>query len=108
MIEPNSEAGPLRSEFADDPDMAELVREFVEHLPERMRALEEAWRSANVESAARLAHQLKGASAGYGFTPVGEAAARLERAIRDSSEDLESARGELEQLVALCRRATAR
>lgn len=97
---------PLRSDFAHDPDMAELVREFVQELPQRMDALEEAWRDANSELVARVAHQLKGAGAGYGFAPVSDAAAKLEQAVKSTQQDLQSVKKEFDELVELCRRAS--
>jgi HPt (histidine-containing phosphotransfer) domain-containing protein len=62
-----------------DPEMAGLVAAFVAELPDRMDAIESAWRQGRTEDLRRLAHQLKGASAGYGFPDLGHDAAALER-----------------------------
>jgi HPt (histidine-containing phosphotransfer) domain-containing protein len=107
MPDPANAGGPLKSEFAGDPEMMELVREFVQELPERISTLQCAWREANAELVGRVAHQLKGASAGYGFTPVGEAAANLEKAIKSVDDDLTRAKREFDELLALCNRASA-
>lgn len=106
MPDPANAGGPLKSEFASDPEMMELVREFVQELPERISTLQSAWREANTELVGRVAHQLKGASAGYGFAPVGEAAAKLEKAIKSVDDDLTSVKREFDELLALCNRAS--
>jgi len=72
--EPNA---PLRSRFCDDPDMAELVTYFVQEIPQRIEALRDYCESGDREGVQRLAHQLKGSSAGYGFDELGQAAASL-------------------------------
>ena len=106
MPEPANTGGPLRSEFADDPEMMELVREFVQELPERIESLQSAWREANTELVCRVAHQLKGASAGYGFAPVGDAAAKLEKAVKTVDDDLTAVKREFDELLAICNRAS--
>ena len=69
---------PIFSPMSSDPNMADLVEEFVGQLRSRISSLEVAYAAADPESLARVAHQLKGASGGYGFDEIGEAAARLE------------------------------
>jgi signal transduction histidine kinase/CheY-like chemotaxis protein/HPt (histidine-containing phosphotransfer) domain-containing protein len=88
---------PLASDFADDPDMIDVIRRFVTTLPERVAAMQAA------EGAAlqRLAHQLKGAAGGYGFPAITDAAARLEKALVEGTPSREP----LAELVALCARA---
>jgi HPt (histidine-containing phosphotransfer) domain-containing protein len=103
-------AGPLRSEFADDPEMSELVEQFVRELPSRLLALEAVWRAGDAQSLRRMAHQLKGAGSGYGFPGVSEAAADVESAIVSWGDGpagvLEGVRGKVEALAAMCRRAS--
>ena len=84
MPQPDTPSGSIRSQFADDAEMLQLVQEFVGELPHRIEELNDAWREADAESLKRLAHRLKGASAGYGFAVLGEAAARLEATINDA------------------------
>lgn len=74
---------PIRSQFEDDPDMLELVCEFARELPARAEALECALASASLSELQRLAHQLKGAGGGYGFPQISEAAAELERSLKE-------------------------
>jgi HPt (histidine-containing phosphotransfer) domain-containing protein len=94
------------SEFADDPEMRELIELFVSELPERVSSLEAAWRDERVEEARRVAHQIKGASGGYGFPSLGEAAARLESALGSAEDDLSRARAQLDELIDLCHRTS--
>ncbi len=103
---PGPTSGPVRSEFADDAEMTELVQMFVDELPERISQLNEAWNSADCQRLEHIAHQLKGASAGYGFSVVGEAAAQLEESVRQAEDNLSAATRQFDELVDLCRRAT--
>ena len=59
----------------DDPEIAALVRDFVAKLPDRAAAIEGA---RDVAIVARLAHQLVGAAACYGFATIAAAARRVE------------------------------
>lgn len=78
---------PILSEFAGDPDMAELVELFVSEMPARIESLSAAWNSGDVTTLKRLTHQLKGASAGYGFPTIGTAAAAIEDRLRTIGSD---------------------
>ena len=59
---------PIPSEYSDDAEMVDIVEMFVEDMPRRLEALAAAWECVDVECLRRLAHQLKGAAAGYGST----------------------------------------
>lgn len=108
---PGVGSGPLVSQYAHDPEMSELVTFFVEELPVRLEALRSAWTRGQTMLLARLAHQLKGAGAGYGFPQIGEAAGRVESAIGGRSPscppDLADVEHRMGELVALCARACA-
>lgn len=101
------------SEFADDPDMRELVGMFLEEMPARIAVIEAASREGRVDELRRLAHQLKGAAGGYGFGVVGAAAGRLEKALSvahagsDVTTDLNAVRAQVEGLLDLCRNVRA-
>jgi HPt (histidine-containing phosphotransfer) domain-containing protein len=101
--------GVIRSEFATDPDLAPIVRMFVEELPERVRQLHEGWQAQRFEEVRRLSHQLKGAGGGYGFPGLSRAAGDVEAALIALSEgsaraSLEETRKRFEELLNLCRR----
>ncbi len=100
---------PLRSEFATDPDMIELVQEFVQELPSRADSLESLLAASSYSDLRRLAHQMKGAAGGYGFSPISESAAKVETLLKSDVDpaQLQNLRSQVDELVDLCRRATA-
>lgn len=98
------------SEFAGDRDMAELVELFVGEMPGRVEAIRTAFGSDSLETLKRIAHQLKGSAAGYGFPTIGEAAGKLESSVLNLTQpamavQLESLRVQVDQLTDLCSRA---
>jgi HPt (histidine-containing phosphotransfer) domain-containing protein len=78
---------PIRSQYADDPDMLELVKEFAAELPGRAEEIEGLLDRSALPDLQRLAHQLKGAGGGYGFPQVTEAAAALEQALEEGASE---------------------
>jgi len=97
---------PLKSAFADDPEMAELIAYFLQEIPSRVDAIREALEEGDHERVASLAHQLKGAGGGYGFPTISEAAAALERAAQERA-DANRVRSSADILFDVCRRAAA-
>ena len=101
---------PLLSEFASDPDMSELIAMFVEEMPERVRSLDSLWQSRDLDNLKRIAHQLKGAGGGYGFSTVSNAAGKLEDLLKSSVTSPEpearfkSIQSEVNALIQLCQR----
>jgi len=77
---------PIRSEYEDDPDMLEIVQEFVAELPDRVVAMEECFASSDFSRLQTFSHQLKGAGGGYGFPIITDQAAALESALKESAE----------------------
>ncbi len=104
--QPNLKLAPLHSEFADDPDMLELVQEFVAALPARIAALEQAAAADDLETLRRLAHQMKGSAGGYGFGVITEKAAVIEGELRQGC-GVNQVKAQLVDLFDMCRRATA-
>lgn len=98
---------PLTSEFAGDAELTELVEFFVQEMDGRVRDLRTALEADDLQTLRRLAHQLKGAAGGYGFPVIGDAAATVERSIQGQEADLSSIRERAEDLITLCRRASA-
>lgn len=104
---------PLQSAYAGDPEMAELVGMFVRELPVRLEAFVGAWRAGDREALCRMAHQLRGSGAGYGFPALSRAAADLESALRGldgsaAGAATEAIQSKVEALLAVCRRAAVR
>jgi signal transduction histidine kinase/DNA-binding response OmpR family regulator len=90
----------------DDPDLQEIVRQFVRDLPDRSSAILRAAQTSDTETLKRLAHQLKGAGGSYGFPGITDAAAAVEQALADGFDDA-VLRARVEALAGLCRRARA-
>ncbi|XAM01674.1 Hpt domain-containing protein [Phycisphaeraceae bacterium D3-23] len=102
----NASNTPLHSEFAGDPEMAELIAFFSGELGQRISAIQQSLDAQDLDALHRLAHQLKGSSGGYGYPSIGQAAARLEaeskQAVAGEAADLQGAAAEL---IDLCNRA---
>jgi histidine phosphotransfer protein HptB len=100
---------PIRSEFAGDPDMVELVQVFVAEMPRRAEVLRSCISDGRLDDLKRAAHQLKGAGGGYGFDAVTQTAASLESGILRALEsggnaDLEGLRKQVDDLIDVLRR----
>lgn len=93
----------LRSEYAGDPDMRQLVDTFVDELADRIAAIQAAFETEDLARLRTIAHQLKGAAGGYGFPVIGLAAEQVERLLANA-ESSDLAR-KVEDLVRLCRSA---
>jgi HPt (histidine-containing phosphotransfer) domain-containing protein len=93
---------PLRSGFADDPDMREVLDEFVAKLPERVRQLGDLLEASNVDELRRAVHQLKGAGGGYGFPAITDAAAIAEKRVKARS-DLNAIAADIRSLIEIIR-----
>ena len=101
------EGNLLVSDLAGEPDLADLLEEFIGELPARARAIEQACLEGDVDALIRLAHQLKGSAGGYGFPSITEEAANLERiARRRGGQD--ALIGAVRSLADLCQRAQPR
>ena len=94
---------PLRSRFAGDPDMKEVVEEFVRELPRQVVQLQSLLEQENLEGLRVAAHQLKGAGGGYGFDALTESAALTERAIKENAS-LAVVTADVQRLMDLIRR----
>ncbi len=101
----NITAGPLLSEFRDDPDLIELVEYFVEEMPNTADKIKEACDTKDMESLRRLSHQLKGSAGGYGFSPITDSARVLEEAIMEEKA-ISEVKQSVDELVALCKRVS--
>lgn len=87
------------------PDFLDIFREFAAEMPRLIGALEEA--SADPAAVARVAHQLKGSAANFGFQALSKAAAVIEATAKAGSLDhfperLAAARTVLDASMAEC------
>ena len=97
----------IQSSFWDDDDMRELVEYFVSELGSRIQDMSAAWDQENSEQILVLAHQLNGAAPGYGFDGIGDAAGRLDIALKtiSATDNLASTEYQFRDLLDQCRRA---
>ncbi len=95
----------LVSEFANDPDLADIIGDFVNGLTEQTDEMATALQASQFEDLRRMAHQLKGAGGSYGYPSITEAARKLEDAARES--DPENSRLALTEVAQLCKEAQA-
>jgi HPt (histidine-containing phosphotransfer) domain-containing protein len=101
-----SPSEPLVSRYAEDPQMVQVVGRFVGRLTQKVESLLEAVQNGDRDRLIREAHQLKGAAGGYGFDSITAAAGALEARLREEAA-VEAALAEVEELIGLCRRASA-
>jgi HPt (histidine-containing phosphotransfer) domain-containing protein len=71
----------------DDPEMYDLVEEFVNSLADRATELRQAYEQLDWDYLTTLAHQLKGAGGSYGYAELSELCATMETAFRTHSAD---------------------
>lgn len=98
---------PLYSTLQNDPEMAELIEFFLDELNHRVESLNKAWTSSDADNLRVIAHQLKGAAAGYGYQCITDAARELESGLDQREADLSSLTEEIESLILLCKKAAA-
>ncbi len=100
---------PIRSQYANDAEMAELVDMFVTEMPDRVQGLLSSWSEQKLDDVSRFAHQLKGACGGYGFPTLSSAAGELERTLHaladgSSQASTDELRAKFDELIRLCQR----
>jgi signal transduction histidine kinase/CheY-like chemotaxis protein/HPt (histidine-containing phosphotransfer) domain-containing protein len=74
----------LSSSLAPDDEIADLVPRFVEDLPHIVARISAALATQNLESLGTEIHKLKGAAGVYGFMPLTESAAEIDRGLNQS------------------------
>jgi CheY-like chemotaxis protein/HPt (histidine-containing phosphotransfer) domain-containing protein len=89
-VSPGGSEGIL-SQFADDPQLADILPRFVERLPDRLDALCQALKEESLEDMERLAHRLKGAGGSYGYPTLSDSASSLELAAKARDPDAATA-----------------
>jgi HPt (histidine-containing phosphotransfer) domain-containing protein len=87
-----------------DPDLRDLVEEFVDGLSSRFDELRQASRQQDWDRLTLLAHQLKGAGGSYGYADLSDVALKMEQAFRaHSAEQFAGLMAKLEELTAAAR-----
>ncbi len=96
---PTETAGPIHSQFRGDPDLCELLEQFVDAARGRRETLAASFAAGFISEVAQQAHQIKGAGGGYGYASLSEAAARLEAACRSSEQNIDQIGQLLQELI---------
>ncbi len=97
------QSGMLRSKFAEDGDMQEVLAQFIAELPLQVSKIESTLREQSLEELRRAIHQIKGAGGGYGFPSMTQYAATAEQRIK-GQEPLEQITRDVSALITLIRR----
>jgi CheY-like chemotaxis protein len=85
----------------DDPDIAEIVAEFVDCLKERLPVMQAAHERGDLAELARMAHWLKGSGGSAGFPALTAPARQLEKLAKDAQcDEIEAALAELTAISA--------
>ncbi|MFH1419534.1 MAG: Hpt domain-containing protein [Planctomycetota bacterium] len=87
--EPSSkDADPLFSTLlAESPELWDVVGEFVETLPARVQAMQDALRDGSLDQVCAHAQRLKGVGGSYGYEAISRRAAEIEKAAHDGVID---------------------
>lgn len=96
----------LVSTHANDPEIRDLVLEFVREMPQRVRLANEAFMRGDLLRLQFWAHQMKGGAGGYGFSEISKKATNLETAIT-TKQPAEKIFLALLMVTNLCDRASA-
>ncbi|MCK4626825.1 MAG: response regulator, partial [Phycisphaerae bacterium] len=78
------------SELIDDPDLGDIIGDFVEGLSGRLEEMRQSSSNNDHERLQRLSHQLKGAGGSYGYPMLTEAAKALEDAAKAGDIEAEN------------------
>jgi CheY-like chemotaxis protein len=101
---PVAAGGPsrIKSSLAGNSRMTEIIVEFVDGLPCKVRKMIELLERNDLVALKQVVHQLRGASGGYGFDPVTQPAVRAEESIK-AGQALESIAAEIKSLIEVLR-----
>jgi signal transduction histidine kinase/CheY-like chemotaxis protein/HPt (histidine-containing phosphotransfer) domain-containing protein len=98
---PGQGGEPIVSELSGDPELKELLLEFIGLMPGKVRELEFLLLRRDPVALRHFAHQLNGAAGGYGYPEITKSAASLETLLRDGAdwESVMSAAASLAEVV---------
>lgn len=102
---PSSSGKPtLVSEFYDDPDMQELVEEYLLSLTNQVNSLSIYLSENRLDLLGRLSHQIRGSGGSYGFPVISKAAEKAELLIKQNA-DPNAIHESILELVSICKSA---
>lgn len=88
----------------DDPELRDIVQEFVAGLDGRLNQLREAYQQLDWDALTTLAHRLKGAGGSYGYPDISRICAEMEQRFKaHQGEDFAARLAELERVVGAAR-----
>ena len=88
------------SQFVNDPQLADILPRFVEHLSGQLDALCKALEEERLEDVERLAHRIAGAGGNYGYPTLSKVAKSLELAAK--ARDMDGAAASLAGAKEVC------
>ncbi len=94
-------AQPVSSALAKRPELADLVRQFLDSLPEKVTRLEHACSHRNYAIADVLAGILRNEGTAYGFDVIARRAGALQQCLH-AAPDVGTIRAALDNLIAWC------
>jgi HPt (histidine-containing phosphotransfer) domain-containing protein len=97
---------PIYSTLGGDLELGDLVRQFVDEVPNRVTSLQEFLANGDWQGLRRVAHQMKGAAGSYGFSQLTPYAAAVEQALLDDRPE-QDVWQLVDDLVATCRQLRA-
>ncbi len=100
-----AQQGAITSDYADDPDLADIIGAFVGRLGEMIASMRALLAADDRRELQRQAHQLKGAGGGYGYPAVTDAAKALESVVK--ADDMATAGAALDTLDQVCQAVIA-
>ncbi len=95
---------PMKSLYADDDVIAEILPDFVRNLSGYVDKLRAALAVGDHVQGARVCHDLKGTAGGYGYPEISELAQHLETALKTGGETTHLTQL-VDQIATLCQRA---
>ena len=96
---------PAQGLPGQEPELGDLVRQFLSGLDQRRQAMARALRERRPETLRHEAHQIKGTAGAMGYPLMTEQAGILERCVRSSPGERGMIRQELTTLNAMIDRA---
>jgi CheY-like chemotaxis protein len=92
---------PSVSAFDNDPAMADMIDAYVQELPTKVRAVEEAMSMQDAKRVESITRALKAEGTSFGFGAISELAAKIENTLIDGAA-LANVQREIKTLVRLC------
>jgi HPt (histidine-containing phosphotransfer) domain-containing protein len=100
MAQPTGRHKIVSTLIQEDPDLRDIVEEFIGGLPEQIDQLCKAYADLDWSTMQTLAHRLKGAGGSYGYAQLSQTAAAMEAEFKQNcAEHFESQINELRSLI---------